>query len=372
MTEVKIDDFVYVLVAAIIILVVVLAIFAFVPPGGIGVTTSVENFTLGGGGIHRRKHDHAVLWKLPGGGREYGHAKENPPDRGFLQLLRGRTDSEEVAILNAYVPLAREATITFTVYDSTPGYGNLIIKWNGMELYRNGADRGRYTLHVPREQVQEINNLEISCDGPGAYFWASTAYVLRDFQIDLDYGSMKLLPFTLSSKDVETFKNGAFEFSSSGSGKLFVKVNGQTIFSATPHPSESVKFDLFNANINPGNNMISLSTQGGSFQLSNAVLKIFVSTDNLVKERTFTLPKDKFDLFLQGYRGRIDFEILNVTKEGSMSIRLNDKELNLPSLKEGANTVLFTAQEAKEGTNSLRFSGTGGWEIGLVDIGLER
>src|SRR4030043_750014 len=51
MAEVKIDSFVYVLVAAIIVLVVALAFFASIPPGGIGLVTDVENFTLGGVGF---------------------------------------------------------------------------------------------------------------------------------------------------------------------------------------------------------------------------------------------------------------------------------------------------------------------------------
>ncbi|MCX6815203.1 MAG: hypothetical protein NTY20_06155 [Candidatus Aenigmarchaeota archaeon] len=47
----KVDDFAYVLVAAVIIIAVLLAIFALIPPGGIGVTTSIENFTLGAVGF---------------------------------------------------------------------------------------------------------------------------------------------------------------------------------------------------------------------------------------------------------------------------------------------------------------------------------
>jgi hypothetical protein len=371
MTEVNIDDFVYVLVAAIIVLVVVVAIFAFIPSGGIGITNPVENFTLGGVGFTGENMIFQSYGSFRVGDVNTDTLKKIPQIEVSSGYFGSKNGDMGVNLLDAYVPVSRQIIITYTVHDAA-AYGNLIIKWNGLELYNDKATKGVYTLHVGHENIHENNNLQIYCDGPGAYFWASTAYILRDFRVDLDYGSMKLLPFVLSSKDVETFKNGAFEFSSSGSGKLLVKVNGQTLFLAMPGTSESVKFDLFNANVNPGNNMISLSTQGGTLQLSNAALKIFVSTDNLVKDRTFTLSKDMFSLFDQGYRGKIDFEILNITKEGSMSIRLNDKELNLPSLKEGVNTVLFTAQEAREGSNTLRFSGTGGWEIGTVNIGMER
>ncbi|MCX6815202.1 MAG: hypothetical protein NTY20_06150 [Candidatus Aenigmarchaeota archaeon] len=183
---------------------------------------------------------------------------------------------------------------------------------------------------------------------------------------------MKLLPFTLSSNDIETFKNGAIEFSSSGAGKLTVKVNGAQVFSAIPDPSESIKFDLFNSGINPGNNMITMSVQGDPVQLNNVILKIFLSTDNIIKERTFSFPKDKYDLFVQGYRGRIELEVTRITRQGSMGIRLNDKELNVPAIQKGTNVILFTEKEAVEGTNTLKFSGTGGWDVGEVRILLER
>jgi hypothetical protein len=151
-----------------------------------------------------------------------------------------------------------------------------------------------------------------------------------------------------------------------------VKVNGAQVFSAVPASSESVKFDLFNSGINPGNNMITMSVLGDPIQLNNVILKIFLSTDNLVKERTFSLPKDKFDLFSQGYRGKIELDVDNITKQGSLSIRLNDKELNVPTIQKGTNTVLFTADQAAEGQNTLKFSGTGGWDVGEVRILLER
>jgi hypothetical protein len=371
MAEVKIDNFVYVLIAAIIVLVVVLAFFSSIPPGGIGLVTSIENFTLGGVGFTGENMIMQAYGSFSVGDVNTDTLKKTPQIQVSSSYFGSQNGNMQINLLDAYVPVSRQAIITYRVHDAA-AYGNLIIKWNGLELYNEKASKGVYNLHVPHENIQETNNLEIYCDGPGIFFWASTVYILRDFQVDLDYGSVKLLPFTLSSKDAETFKNGAFEFSSSGTGKLFVKVNGQAVFSGTPGTSESVKFDLFNAGIIPGNNMIALSTQGGTFSLNNVVLKIFVSTDNLVKERTFTLSKQNFDLFLQGYRGRVDFDIQKITKQGSMSIRLNDKELNVPALQTGTNTVLFTDQEAKEGSNTLRFSGTGGWDVGEVRIMMER
>jgi len=368
----KVDDFAYVLVAAVIIIAVLLAIFALIPPGGIGIVASIENFTLGGVGFTGENMDSLSYGNFRVGDVNTETLKSVPQIQVSSSYLGGSSDKEEIRILNAYVPLAREATITFRVYDSTPTYGNLIIKWNGLELYKNGASKGIYTLHIERQYIKEINNLEISCDGPGVYFWAATTYVLRDFTIKLDYGTMKLLPFVMGSKELETFKNGALEFSSSGSGKLTIKVNGVQIFSAVPASSESVKFDLFNSGINPGNNMITMSVQGDPVSLQNVILKIFLSTDNIIKERTITIPKDKYDLFIQGYRGKIELEVTRITRQGAMSISLNGKELSVPSSIKGTNTIYFTASEAVEGSNTLRFSGTGGWEVGEVRILMER
>ncbi|MCJ7816809.1 MAG: hypothetical protein MUP55_03035, partial [Candidatus Aenigmarchaeota archaeon] len=89
-------------------------------------------------------------------------------------------------------------------------------------------------------------------------------------------------------------------------------------------------------------------------------------------ERTITIPKDKYDLFIQGYRGKIELEVTRITRQGSMSIRLNDKDLSVPPIEKGTNVILFTEKEATEGSNTLKFSGTGGWDVGEVRILMER
>jgi hypothetical protein len=370
----KVDDFAYVLVAAVVILAVLLAIFALIPPGGIGLTTPIENFTLGSVGFTGENVDVIPYGSFRVGDVNTETLRSIPQIQVSSSYLGGKTDSEEVKILNAFVPLTREATITFTVYDSTPAYGKLIIKWNGQELYNNGASRGAYTLHINRQYIYEANSLEISCDGPGAYFWAATTYILRDFKVNLDYGTMKLLPFIMNAKELESFKNGAIEFSNpyNEQGRLTIKVNGAQVFSTTPGPSESVKFDLFNVGITPGNNMITMSVLGDPIPLKNVALKIFVSTDNIIKERTINIPQSTFDLFSQGYRGRLEFDVDRITRQGSLSIRLNDKDLGVPTVEKGTNTVFFSANEAAEGDNNLKFSGTGGWEVGEVRILMER
>ena len=370
----KVDDFAYVLVAAVIIIAVLLAIFALIPPGGIGIETGIGNFTLGGVGFTGENMETVPFGSFRLGDVNTETLKSVPQIQVSSSYFGGSTYREDVKILSAYVPLAREATITFRVHDSTPAYGNLIVKWNGMEVYKNGASKGVYTFHISRQSLYEVNSLEISADGPGAYFWASTTYVLRDFRLNLDYGSIKLLPFVMGSSELETFKNGAIEFSNpyGGTGRLTVKVNGAQLFSATPGASESIKFDLFNSGITPGNNMITMSTQGDSFQLNDVTLKIFVSTDNLMKERTMDIPQASFDLFSQGYRGRIELDVDSITRQGSMSIRLNGHDLSVPQIQKGTNVVFFSATEAVEGDNTLKFSGTGGWEVGEVRVLLER
>ncbi len=369
----EVEDFMYVLVAGIIILAIALAFFAFIPSGGIGIIVPVDSFSLGPVGFTGDNMVSKSYGNFQVGVVNKDVIKSTPQIEVSSSYLGGKTEKQEVRILSAYIPLAREGMIAFYVHDSTPTYGNLIIKWNGLELYKNGASKGGpYNLRIDPRYLKEINNLEISCDGPGAYFWASTAYILRDFKVTLDYGSMKLVPFTMGSEEINTFKNGALEFSSSGSATLLVKVNGAQVFNSVPRASESVKFDLFNSGISPGNNMITLSTQGGTLSLSSVLLKIFLSTDNTVAERVFTIASGNYTLFSQGYRGRIEYEVLRTMRQGSLSIKLNDNQLTAPAVQSGINTVYFSEKEALEGSNTITFSGTGGWDIGQVSIVLER
>jgi hypothetical protein len=368
----KVDDFMYVLLAGIVILIIALAYFASIPPGGIGLEVPVAELSVGSVGFTGDNMISRSYGSFQVGLVNKETIKSTPQIQVSSSYFGAKAEKQEVRILNAYVPLAREAVLSFRVYDSTPYYGNLIIKWNGKELYKDGAEKGVYNLHIEKQYIREINNLEISCDGPGLQFWASTAYILRDFKIVLDYGSMKLIPFTLSSENLETFKNGALEFSPSGTGNLIIKVNGAQVYSGIPENKESVKFDLFNAGISPGNNIIALSAPAGTITLNNVVLKIFLSTDQVARELNFDLTAANYSLFLQGYRGRIDMQVLGMMKQGAMSITLNGKELSVPPLKKGTNTIYFSNQEALEGTNTLVFSSSGGWDVGTASIVLER
>ncbi|MEM5812484.1 MAG: hypothetical protein QXN71_03945 [Candidatus Aenigmatarchaeota archaeon] len=370
----KIDEFLFVLIVGVVILVIALAFFASIPPGGIGIIVPVDNFSLGSVGF---SGDNVIS-------RNYGSFKvgeintETIKSIPQIQVSSGyfgsKSEKQEIRILSAYVPLAKEAKITFNVYDSTPSYGNLIIKWNGMEVYKNGASRGQYSIRIDPKYIREINNLEVSADGPGLFFWAATTYILRDFKITLDYGNMKLIPFTMGSEEIETFKNGILEFSNpyNSQSKLTVKVNGEEVFSQKPGPSESVNFDLFNCAITPGNNLITLSVQGDPVQLDNVILKIFLSTQHNVRERKFAISPSNYSLFSQGYRGKIEFDVASITKQGSMYIKLNGNDIVVSSVQKGTNTAYFSEREAKEGENTIVFSGTGGWEVSDVRILLER
>ena len=365
-----VDEFMYVLVIGVVVLALAVIFFASIP--NIGIVVPITSLSVGTVGFTGDNMISRSYGSFQVGEVNKEVIKGVPQIQVSSSYFGGKVEKQEVKILNAYVPLAREATITFTVYDSTPGYGNLIIKWNGQELYRNGAARGVYTLHIEKQYIKEVNNLEVSCDGPGLFFWASTVYILRDFKVNLDYGNMRLIPFTLGAEDIATFKNGALEFSSSGTAKLTVKVNGAEVFSKAPGPSESVKFDLFNSGVTPGNNMIALSAPDGTLLLSNVVLKIFLSTGQTFRERTFSISPGNYSLFLQGYVGKMQFDVAAITRQGDMGIKLNGNELNVPAIRNGINTIIFTDKEAKEGTNTLIFSGTGGWDVGEVRIFLER
>ena len=215
------------------------------------------------------------------------------------------------------------------------------------------------------------NTLEIYTDGPGFMFWASTVYILKNMNINLEYGPDKIIAFSMLPDEVSMFDKGQISFYASGTGNLKVKVNGVEIYSGAPKGVTTVEFDYLDTPIKSGSNIITFIDRDGVYSLHDVELKIYLLHNKSVIIRKFNITEENYSLLEKGLvKGRIDYRVETIARPGPLTIKLNGNTLGVFNPEEGWNSAEFDVNDAQLGENDIEFSGTGGYQISEIKIGL--
>jgi hypothetical protein len=370
----KVDSFVYLLVIAFIILGAFVLITPLVPitseePGKLKAIKSFEMGTVG------------FVEESPGKTLSLGSFRVGElQDESLLSIpamdveasyFGGRSFDYVIEVPEWYFDTMEGITLTFDV-ESTNSYGNLIIKWNGKEVYKGVTFSIRNSIEIGPELIGEKNTLEVLTE-PTLRFWASTIYKLKDFEVDLRYGPARLYVFEIFSNELQAFRRGEIDFYAAGQGELEIKLNGVGIYKGSPTGTVSTGFNFTTAPLVVGENILSFDTRLGALDLLNTELRVYLLTTQISRARTFNITDEFYGPLNYGTaRGRIDFELDRIARQGSLEISMNGNRLAVPALREGTNTVHFTKDDANQGMNRLEFSGTGTFEISTVTIGVEK
>ena len=367
----KIGDFGWLIVIAIALM----AIFYFMTPLSSTVTPTgvkaIKEFTLGSVGYVEAIPAKTLVLGTFKVGQTQTNVLRSLPRLTLSSSLFG-ADSQEyvIDVPSWYHDSMEKLVINFNVAESNM-YGNLVIKWNGREVFYETANPRGYSVEITPDYVEEQNTLVVMAEGPGMRFWANTIYDLRDLEVNLKYGPVKLYPFELFPNELQSFRNGEVQFYGSGPAKLLVKVNGKQIYYKTPTGQDSADFSFTDVPLSMGENILSFETREGIVDLFNTELKIFLLTNQITRSRSFNLTsQDQLAMSQKRFRGRVTYTVESIEREGSLSIKLNGNTLSVPQPAVGENTVYFTSGDSREGKNTVEFSGTGSFEISKVLIEL--
>jgi len=368
-----VEEFVYVLVAAIIVLVVLMLIFSW-GPMPTEEYVSVAQFSLIGsiGYVIGEPSRIEPLGSFTVGITQTETLKSVPQLQVIAGVLGGDIISYDIDVPDYMLPVTEKVKINFRVYD-TNQYGNLIIKWNGLEFFNELAGLTDYSLVIGPEYVEESNTLEIQCTGPSAFmFWASTVYTLQDFEVEAEYGPATMIPFQLTQTELGSLNKVELVFTGTADSTLNIKVNENSVYNLKPSGSVEVEFSPSTVPLSVGNNIVSFNIGTGTANLQNVELKVYLTTNIVTRTRSFNLTQTQYTYLQQNtMQGVIEYEIEDIIAQGNIEIKLNGHVLNTPLPQEGTNTVYFDADEAQEGDNTLGFTGTGEFDIGTVSVGLE-
>lgn len=264
----------------------------------------------------------------------------------------------------------KDVKISFDM-DETNLYGNLIIKWNGKTFFNRLANLNEYDVYVPAENVKDANTLEISAGDPGLYFWAATQYNVRNFKVEAEYGPEKIFSFKIFPSEVETWNKGKLKFytTSGQEGDITVKLNGVEILrEKDPEHLVVNEFDYSEIGnvMKIGDNILSFKSDQ-QFTIDDVEFEISIAGSTVTKERSVNVTESQLNS-LRGGKGTLCFDVDNIYRPGVLSIKINDNQLNVQTVRTGENTVEFRPEDLRKGSNTIRFSGSGSWDINNVQM----
>jgi hypothetical protein len=372
------NDFVWLLLIVFIILGLLLAASVWYPyyPGGAPESERVlHTFSAGVGTLGYTQNYVSRV-------QEYGDFGVGVPQEEVLEsapmlevtagLLGGEREDFDLTAPDYVQEWKKGGIITFRVSD-TNQYGDLVVRWNGDEVYRGRASVGEYEIELQPEQVKGQNTLEVYADGPGLMFWATTVYQIKDFVASASYGPAKFLDFAVSQDELETLDH--FElawYTKSRRGNLSVKINGGEIYNAYPERDVSISFtdaSLGSSMLRPGNNRLMFSAMNAtdSFELSDVLINTHVSrSQRMVKEKV-TVTHDQMQR-IQVRGASLSIYVTRIEKAGSITLKVNEQQSGSTQGKVGVNTVAVNKALVKEGENWFEISSTGAFDISEAKI----
>lgn len=255
-------DFVPVLVAAVLSLIVLLLVFGgsvfFSPGGGRGGREYSKTFVLG-----------EWLSVMYVEGQQNLTSLKGEVSQGVFGNSGQQTDFD----VDNYKD-ASEGVIKLRVWNSNY-YGNLLIYVNGQEVYRGTPEIGEKNIVFDGSFLKSSNKIEVEAESSGWKIWAPTVYIF-DANLSANYlgKETQSLSFELTSSEVNNVDRGRLIVfgTRDGPGNLNVKLNGREIFSGFT----TVYTDFAIDTLRVGNNTLELSTEKNTrYNITSAQIVLF-------------------------------------------------------------------------------------------------
>ena len=370
------DTFIGSLIIIAIVFIILLAVSAFFPYYPEGVPREVRvvhEFTAGTIGYAENYVSRLQDYGTFGVGvpQQYNLKKVSVTEI-TAALFGGSSEEFAITVPGHVIEWLKGGDISFTV-DETNQYGNLIVAWNGDIVHNKKTARGKHTIDLDVSQIKADNTLQVTAQGPGMIFWAATVYKINDFEVNANYGPAKFLDFEVSQDELESLDKFKLSWTtSSSSGTLIAKVNGEVIYTAAPERQVTVEFTdtgLQTASIVPGTNRLAFMVVNGSSNLKDVTMETYVSKNQRVMKERFELTTSQVDS-LRAKGGVVRIYVEEIQNDGSLRVSLNGQSAGSVEASPGWNRIEFDADLVDVDTNWLEMSGTGTFDVSDVSVEL--
>jgi len=254
-------DFVPILIAAVLMLIVLLIAFGgslLIPAGPGGTKESSKTIVLG--------QDLVVMYVE-------GQSNVASLQGEVSQGLFGNTEQQTDFTVDNYKDAA-EGIIKLRTWNSNY-YGALIIKVNDKEVYRGVPAIGEQSIVFDGSILNFSNVIEVEAESSGWKIWAPTIYIFNaDLSVNYLGKKTQSLSFDLTdleAKNVDRARLLIFGVRN-GPGNLVARLNGREIFSGFT----TVYTDFAIDNLKAGSNTLDLSTERNTiYNLSSVQIVLF-------------------------------------------------------------------------------------------------
>ena len=192
--------------------------------------------------------------------------------------LVGILSSEKLGIItDGYIQL---------IVEEANQAGNLVVVFNGKELYNQPAGLGELLIPISKEAFGRSNSVVIRAGSPGWKFWMNTIYKFRLVRLVANYKGAfsKQASFELAKGEIDNFKDFNLFYRvreyTSPLPALMIKIDSQIVFWESPPFAffdSKISKDMFgNAlYLEKGNNTITfLFEKEASYNVADALLTV--------------------------------------------------------------------------------------------------
>jgi hypothetical protein len=254
-------DFVPVLVAAVLSLVVLLVAFGgsmFIPTGAGGHKESSKTIILG---------QNLVVMYIEG--------QKNVTSLGgeASQGIFGSSDQETGFTIDDYKDVS-EGVIKLRTWNSNY-YGNLFINVNGNQVFNGVPAIGEQTIIFDSSILRPNNTLQVQAESSGWKMWAPNVYIFNaSLSVNYIGRTTQSLKFDLNSAESKGASRARLLVfgTRTGPGNLVATLNGNQIFSGFT----TVYTDFAIDNLKEGQNTLDLSTEKNTiYNITSVQIVVF-------------------------------------------------------------------------------------------------
>jgi len=275
MPDAKIDEFAFVLLAGLVLIIIMMVAFTSPTPGATTENETTTPFNITGTG------DVARFISLGDFKVTYDLGQDNIVEKNNVEVSKSLSSEKHVNLVgivsNDKLVITTSGFIEIIVDDAS-GDGNLIVLLNDKEVFNNKVGPGRVSIPLKRDQINDTNVVTIKCSGSAWKLWENTVYSISSTKMGINFQGInfKTFSFVMSSDDVLKFRFGRITFNpkslSTAKNDLVVKINDKTIFRGVPSSPFTQDFgsDVY---LSTDANNITFSTERAtSYELNDVTL----------------------------------------------------------------------------------------------------
>lgn len=175
---------------------------------------------------------------------KYAKGSETLASEENLEVTKG-VFSESKEAFSMASPAAKLAITTSAHLElfivDTNKKGNLIVNFNGQELYNKKTDAGKIVIPLDKSMLNTTNIVDIRTTGPSIFqFWSKAFYKIEKVNLVIDFQdiSERERIFELNQNEIQNFHHLQFQARvkeySAPLEELIVKINNQIVYAAKP------------------------------------------------------------------------------------------------------------------------------------------